>query len=421
MPDLAQATSSAVSPSFEHEVHQAIEHLRVALADVVAKAPAPVKRPAELSRIFAIDKSLAWKLMRSIQADDPFAAAQLLPGPSGIEIFLAAAASHKVPDSCVQHATMCLEKYEAFIRQHAGDRGTFLRILGSLARDDAAATSIEAAHRKAAFEANSFLWGVKARTHLSVVIVRPNEDGDHVDIAIIVALIDLVRLRRDTPWVISRTAYVSDKGVIQPAVAREPIDPSSSDHDAPLMPAFCSQPLPSIIRRPVPGNFLETTLASGPIGETAATTITTGELFRTVAPRYRDEHNEDAKFYMRLRTPAEHMVKLTLVQRGEFAQHMPRFGMYSELDSVLHHPVNMDELKPLTTDATITKLGQADGPIVWPRESPRIGELLNHTCEHLGWSLGDFDVYQARQQHPILRSVAITAFPMLPRPASTSH
>lgn len=419
MPELAQAQHDnlqSMPTSFEGEARDVIEHLRVALSDVVARCRPPVQRPADLARVLDIDKSLAWKIMRSIQADSPFTAAQMLPGASGIEIFLSAASAKGMVEAAVTSAADQLRRYESFIRRHGGDRRTFLRILGNMAGDEAgsggAALAVEAAHRKAAFEANSFIWGVKARTHLSVVIVRPNENGEAVDIAILVAFIDLVRLRRDTPWVISRTAYVSDGGTIEPAVARDPIDPAAAAHQAPLMTEFCSEPLPSITRRPVPGNFMETRLMSGPVGETAATTVTTGEIFRKVAPRFRSREDEDAKFYMRLRTPAEHMVNITLVQRGEFDDAMPRFGIYSELDSVLHHPVNLDDMKLLTSDTSIHHLGPADGPIVWPQESPQLGKLIRHTCDQLGWPLGDFDVYQARQQYPILRSVAITAFPM---------
>lgn len=417
MPEVAQQQSSPrdLAASFEEDATRVIERLRVALAEVIASCEHSIQRPADLTRVLGIDKSLAWKIMRSIRtAEHPFAAAQLFPGGSGIEIFLSAASKCGAPKSLVQNASRQLEQYEAFIRRHGGDRRTFLRILANLAESDSGngAQAVEAAHRKAAFEANSFIWGVKARTHLSAVIVHPNDDGDTVDIAIVVAFIDLVRLRRDTPWVISRTARVSDKGVIEPAVARDPIDPAAAAHEAPLMTQFCSKPLPGITRRPVPGNFLETTLVSGPVGETAATTVTTGEIFRKVAPRYRDENNEDAKFYMRLRTPAECMVNVTLVQRGEFADGLPAFGVYSELDSVLHHPVDLDTMKPLTSDTSIQHLGRADGPIVWPRESPKLGELIRATCDHLGWPVGDFDAYLARQQYPILRSVAITAFEM---------
>ncbi len=416
MPDLAH--KPGISVSFESEARRVIEHLRVAIAELITAHEEPIRRPADLSRELEIDKSLAWKLMRAVQADDPFAAAQLFPGPSGIEIFLAAAAKHGIAESFVQCAAERLEQYENFIRRHGGDRRTFLRIVGNLSVDDDAsgAESVEAAHRKAAFEANSFIWGVKALTHLSVVMVRPNEDQESVDIAILVAFVDLVRLRRDTPWVISRTAYVSDKGAIEPTVSRDPIDPTAAEHEAPLMTEFCSKPLPKIVRQPVPGNFLETRLMSGPVGETAATTVTTGEVFRKVAPRFRDENNEDAKFYMRLRTPAEHMVNITLVKRGEFADEQPQFGVYSELDSVLHHPVDVASMKPLTAHTSIHRLGSADSPIVWPRESPRLGALIKRTCEHLDWPLDEFDVYQARQTFPILRSVAITTFPMRPRP-----
>lgn len=416
MPELAQKTE--VSASFETDARRVIEHLRVAIADVISACEAPVQRPADLSRVMGIDKSLAWKLMRSIQAEDPFTAAQLFPGPTGIEIFLTAAGKHGSSEIHTQRASEYLEAYESFIRRHGGDRRTFLRILGNLVGDDAAtgAPAVEAAHRKAAFEANSFIWGVKAKTHLSVVLVHPSDDGTSVDIAVLVAFIDLVRLRLDTPWVISRTAYVSDKGAIEPTVARDPIDPSAADHQAPLMAEFCSKPLPGITRRPVPGNFLETRLMSGPVGETAATTVVTGEVFRKVAPRYRDESNTDAKFYMRLRTPAEHMVNIALVQRGEFADQMPQFGVYSELDSVLHHPVDVAAMKPLTMDTSIQRLGSVDGPVVWPRQAPQVGELIKRTCEHLDWPLADFDAYLARQQYPILRSVAITSFPMRSRP-----
>lgn len=401
------------SASLEGDLRETIEHIRAGLAQIIAAAPAEVRRPTDLMRTMEIDKTLAWKVMRCLEADDAVDAAPLMPGPAGFDIFLRAAGRKGIDRSLIDYTTKHIEAYQGLIHRHAGDRRTFQRIIDGLS--PRSRPEAEAAHRKSAFEANSFIWGVKVRTLLVVHIVCPNGDGETVDIAAISSFIDLVRIKPDTPWVISRTAYASEEGKIQPVIRRQPIerpdaDPAALAHQTPLMTEFCSDPLPHITRRPVPGNFLETTLLPGPIGETAATTITTGEIYHQVAPRFREQSDDDAMFYVRLRTPAEHFVNVMLVQRGEFAPTPPRYGIYSELDSILHHPVDLDAHRPLTMDASLQHLGPADGPIVWAREAPMLGNIVRRACERLDWSLSAFDIYQARQSFPILRSVAIAAF-----------
>lgn len=375
----------------------------------------------DLSRALSIDKTLAWRIFRCVEASDPFTAAQTMPGQNGMEIFFTAAADKGISEPVLRKANERYRAYEELIQRHAGDRRTFQRMLGSFSPE--AQTDTAQAFRKAAFEANSFIWGVKVRTRVTVHIIRAAEDGETVDIAAVGGFIDLVRMRPDTPWVISRTAYVSEDGLIQPALPRQPLaalgaDGQEWEPDSMLLPEFCSKPLPRLSRQPVPGNYMETRLAPGPVGKTGATTLAYGEVYRSVAPRYRDQQpDDDAKFYVRLRTPAEHFIGVTLVQRDIYTDRKPSFGVYGELDAELHHPAKLSDHQALPADAELEHLGPANGPIVWAREVPALGGLIEHACEKLGWPLADFDAYQVRQAYPILRSVAITGFQVPKRTA----
>lgn len=427
-PPSGRSPLPAETNQIKNEAQHTIEGVRAGIAEVLDSWPGGIRRPTDLSRAFEIDKTLAWKLFRCVEAADPFTAAQLLPGQSGMEIFFEAASHKGISEPLVRRA---IERYQAFehlVQRHAGDRRTFQRLLGGLSAE--AAADAAQAHRKAAFEANSFIWGVKARTQLAVHIIRASDDGNAVDIAAIGGLIELVRMRPDTSWVISRTAYVSEDGVIQPALPRESIEHCDATDqrkaelaqhpwasDSILLPDFCSKPLPRLMRVPVPGNYMETRLAQGPVGKTAATTIAFGEVYRSVAPRYRDQQpDDDARFYVRLRTPAESFVNVMVVQRGIYTDRQPSFGVYGELDAELHHPIKTDALQPLTPEAEIEHLGTGSSPLRWAREVPALSALIEHACSKLGWPLEDFEVYQTRQAYPILRSVAITGFQVPPRP-----
>lgn len=407
--------------AIKSEARTTIEGVRAGIADVFGACPGGVRRPTELARALEIDKTLAWKLFRCVEAADPFTAAQLLPGQSGMDIFFGAASQKGIAEPVVRRAVERYDAYEQMVQRHAGDRRTFQRMMGSFSPE--AQTDAAQAHRKAAFEANSFIWGVKVRTQLAIHLVRANEDGQSVDIAAIGGFVELVRMRPQTSWVISRTAYVSEDGVIQPALPRQPIDGPADpekawDTQSILLQDFCSKPPPQLTREPVAGNYLETRLAPGAVGKTAATTLTFGEVYHRVAPRFRDQQpDDDAKFYVRLRTPAESFVSVMLVQRGIYTSRPPSFGVYGELDAELHHPAKLSEQTQLASDAEIEHLGQADGPIVWAREVPALGSLIEHACRRLNWPIGEFDAYQVRQNYPILRSVAITGFQVPKRDA----
>lgn len=413
--DLATETES-----IKAETQLAIEGVRAGIAAVLGACPGGVQRPMDLSRALSIDKTLAWRIFRCVEASDPFTAAQTMPGQNGMEIFFTAAADKGIAEPVLRTANERYRVYEELIQRHAGDRRTFQRLLSSFSPE--AQTDTAQAFRKSAFEANSFIWGVKVRSQVAVHIIRANEDGELVDIAALGGFVDLVRMRPDASWVISRTAYVSEEGVIQPALPRRPIAQPYAEveewqPDDALLPEFCSKPLPRLTRQPVPGNYMETRLIPGPVGKTGATTLAFGEVYRSIAPRYRDQQpDDDAKFYVRLRTPAEHFVGVMLVQRGIYTDRKPSFGVYGELDAELHHPAKLSDHQPLPAEAELEHMGRADGPIVWAHEVPALGGLIEHALQKLDWPSEEFEVYQVRQSYPILRSVAITGFQVPKRP-----
>src|SRR5690606_16052141 len=129
---------------------------------------------------------------------DSFTAVQTMPGQNGMEIFFTAAADKGIAEPVLRNATQRYREYEELIERHAGDRRTFQRLLGSFSPE--AQTDTAQAFRKSAFEANSFVWGVKVRSQVAVHMIRANEDGESVDIAAIGGFVDLVRMRPGIPW-----------------------------------------------------------------------------------------------------------------------------------------------------------------------------------------------------------------------------
>ena len=71
-----------------------LEELRAALAELLGAVGVPIRQPRDLKVALGLHQTLAWKIHRITQGDDPLADAQFIPGASGFATFLEAARAH---------------------------------------------------------------------------------------------------------------------------------------------------------------------------------------------------------------------------------------------------------------------------------------------------------------------------------------
>ncbi|MEM1184569.1 MAG: hypothetical protein AAGI53_06155 [Planctomycetota bacterium] len=295
----------------------AVDTLRAAqsaMTELLTGAGLGGAKAVEVGRELGLDKTLAWKVARFVDDEDPARAAKHLPGQGGVEIVLKAAAVRGVSSMRIEAARDADRRLRAFVREHAGDRRTFEAMLAGRERDE----KLELEERRAYYRAGSAIWGVRARAQFLMLALRPSQtDQDMLDGLQVGGLIDLERLRPDVPWIVRRLRASTDAGKTMFKVRREPIDPQGqTEGGMPLLSEFCTRPLPPIRQTEASNGWVYDELAPGDVGRGGAVRIVTGEIYRSALPSVRSEDNTYGRYMLTVRTPVEHVQLDVLVHKG---------------------------------------------------------------------------------------------------------
>lgn len=403
----------AENTSLTAEAQSVLSNIRSSFGAIVAALPGEVSRPSEVQQALDLNKKLSWRIAKLINEDDLFRCAQYVPGPGSMEAFLKAAARRDVPESMIRTAREAASRFDRLIEVHAGKRAALEMMLLSCSeegRRDAAR-----AQQKAAFQANSHIWGVQAQVQLGVYLMHPARDPDRVDIAAIRGFIGLRRNRPEVPWVIARVRCVEGDGALRPPPGFEPLDEvetSEGESPVPLLRPFCSQPLPAARRVPGPDGYLEDEMISSQVGNAGRTTCITAEVARAAVARYYDEQNQTGEMNLRLRTPVEMLLFDLLVH--------PDLGIGPDLDFAVYGDLNRHEASTerserdrLSIGESVQRLGRSESAAYTPHV-PSYGEMIAWVCNRLGWQRDHFDLYRVRLEYPVIPSTARFLFP-LPR------
>lgn len=389
------------------EIHarQTISRLRSTFGAILSALPQPAQRPHEVQKSLAIDAKLGWKIVKLVQEDDVFLSAQHLPGKRRLETFFRAAAKRDVPDNLIVRARQAVDEFDELVKIHAGDRASLeMMLLGCSARSNREAVI---AHRKAAFQANSFIWGVQAKVQFGIYIMRPGSDPSWGDLAGIRGFIGLRRMRPNVPWVIARLRAADEEDQELTGIERRPLDPAPPRPDgspaACLLRAFCSQPLPEIHRLEHSAGFFEEVLAPSDVGNTAAIDCITGDDAIGVIPRHQMEGETVWGGLRMVRTPVETLILDQLVHEDLFGGPIdPRLLLFSDLNLARGFPAPpLSESDRLETGETVQYLGKNPTAVYTPG-IPRYAELVEYVCRQVDCDPARLDVYRVRIDYPII-------------------
>ncbi|MEM6391282.1 MAG: hypothetical protein AAF797_00735 [Planctomycetota bacterium] len=394
---------------FDVASRQVISQLQDSVRAAIDALPGPqILHATDLARTARIDNKLAWKMHSLAQLRDPFEAGQFVPGRHGVKLFLEGCRRAGVKASSCDRVDRHLDAFMGLIKVHAGNRRAFDMLLAGQSSTDSVRR--ELAHRKTAFEAQSYLYGVMTRLHLQTYILLPTHDEDRLDLIDLHANVDLQRFRPDVPWRISRMFRVNEEEGRMEEGTGQPIDP---DHPAdptlpglPLIPKFCSQPLPVCERLTSAGGDVVYQLKAGPVGRTSTNTCVTGEYMPLQHAKTVSGNQGKTKFFVatRLRTPCEAMA-LDLVLPTAWVT--PRFSPQPLLYSDLFGKENADRFEcdrlPLTE--TVERLALTDEAVAFDT-MPRYREMLEFAIQPHGLSLDDLTIFRLHIPYPTIPSNA---------------
>lgn len=338
-----------------------------------------------------MNKSLAWKLSKIIQSEDPSVALIQMPGGSGMKIFLTKMESLGASKELVDLAREAIKEYEHLIDAHAGDRATLEMLGGEL--DETGRHLRDEQFRKQAFQGNCYIWGAKARVFANIAFVGPCATPEHLDYVVISSFVDFRCIRDDVTW------PVAIRGIRGPSAddahyVTEALDPSLREtDDPPFLAEFCSQPLPKVRKR-VSGKLDCYELVEGQVGNTGSRTCTFGTIIHGVPFRPVDTDRPYASYSTCSDTPVEQLITDIYIHEGfDFA--IPPSPRLMSCMSVLFR----NDLRELPFSEGMQSLGTDPRMVVTP-EVPNYRPMVEKAFEYTGWDPQQFHGYRIKMSYP---------------------
>lgn len=398
------AASPTETPSFDIHVRVVAHRVRASLAETLSQLGIDPTKPQVMSRQLGLDKSLAWKTSRLVSDDDPFAAMPRLPGRSGQKILIKALEQAGASVESLKSVQDSMDEFERLVEIHAGDRETLEVMVSSLSAQGA--PEREETSRKLAFQGNSAIFGVQARVQTTAHIVAPSKTPDYIDIAVLNGLVDLRRLRADTPWAVAILRSYTDSGVEKEYAGVTAMDGGKVPSDGlPLLSAFSSPQLPSMLKSRTTDGGIRYELPGGAVGNTGSCTCITGWISQAAGCLRRTPDDRFGEHAVHWNTPAELAVFDLFMHRSLTFAHKPRALVYSQLPGGPIYPRDGHERGILPLSEGMIELGSP--PELMTPELPRYRTMIEMGCTSLGFLAGDFVGFRMRMRYPPIPTMAV--------------
>jgi hypothetical protein len=342
-----------------------------------------------------LDKNLAWKIVRAVEQTDPLGILTFLPGNAAFDIFLRAAAQRGVEAPILDQAREAMKAGDEIVAEHAGNRESMEIMIAEFAEPNGGGRTA-LAQRKAAYQGNGAVLGIQAKVLYKLVLAAPSESPGMVDLVTVRGIVALRWLRPGARWTIS-TGYIYNDAGIERGVVRKPLVPTATPGDVPLLPQFCSDPLPSFDRVVLPGNVCLDQIVGQGVGSRSAVTFMLGELIRSAGSRYQTPEDHEFAFSIRVTTPCEVAVVDVFAHRSLFGDRPPEMGVYTELIAGGYPRGGEHSRLPIVVPVEQLGFGPAAAR---PRDVPRCSEMAAFAFECVGWDASEFSLYRVRVEYP---------------------
>lgn len=375
--------------------------LKETLLAVAREVTGPVLRPSRLSSKLSLDKSLASRLVRGLRSDAAFEVIHHLPSPTGLTMFLKAAASNGVNQELCERAARSVEAFQNLLQDVPGGRSA----LDALASDSAVEVRerAERTAKQGVFKSMSYLLGFHCETVTSALILQPSEDGQKVDAIDVSRRAGLRRLRASTPVAV----FSLDLGSASPEGAAPHLE-SLEDRKARIEPRqflvsrFCD-PDPPSVEILQDGSHTIFALTDANASVHSPVTITTALMVRNALIRYRTSERADEGRRYLLHYPCKLLVRDLFIREDLYVGAEPRIVL--EFPNPLFTSTTREgslpqRLNTLDMSAPIEHLGTglAKAEVRGVREH---GRLLADVFDRSGWDPHRFRGYRTRIVYPV--------------------
>ncbi len=402
--------------TFSAESSAVLQRLRTSISDMLNSMPASVRSTRDLQKLFGLDLKLCWLVMKLAGPGDALSLAPFVPTAGPMKRFLNAASSYGITPPLLEKISSAYSAFEQQVAIHAGDRMTFESMAtGSVGQQSGSDEDLRRADlklRKAGFQMHSHYSGRQLDTYLSASLLHPGKEAGQFDLAHIRTKLGLRRLRAGADIDVDSFKYTQSMSNVyqeQDSFRRDVFDINAFEQfGAPILPRFCSHPLPRFVATTHPDGKTTTSVVGDSIGLRSSVNLTFGRLLRNVPNEPIAGTNEQG-----FGQSVSNTVPTMLVIADQLV-HRPTFPRVDFKCETRWAPFKFDSIGerqegPLPFRERIIRLeAGVDGART--REVPEYIGMLQFVCDQLQWKLEDFDVYRLRIEYPLLHTKISTMF-----------
>lgn len=394
---------------FQQDTVEAVSRVRDSFSRIIELKCPGSKAVTSVAEAFGIHRKLAWQVAKVAYADDPFAAARHMPPAKSLDLWLKAARKAGVPEALVEAAREAGLRFESLAETHASSRAEFEMLLESCG--DGADEASDAKWRQQAFLGNSYTWGAHCRTLMAFCVLMPSEDTPrHFHAVQVRGLIGFRQTRPGVRWIVNQSVVADHEARAASGIHRVSLDPAAAAAHAgvPVLPAFCSDPMPALERRRTPDGMVHDEFAAGPVGQSGERTLVTGEILRNIGPVHATEEDRMAHFGTAVRTPAEVLHFDLFVRIGLFGRVERELRIFSDLAS----QISFEDQDALETSARVVRLGRGLGLSHTP-DIPGYADLTASVCNSVGIDPDEYELFRVRVEYPPVPTTVMLRHPLL--------
>ncbi len=377
--------------AFAVGLEAAVLPLQLALRSLYTELGRP-KNTVAMQRQLGVGNTICWQVYRIINADSLFGAARHAPLPQAIAQFLDAAERVGASPAVLGDVRGAADGFRTFMKKHADDQASFDTLIAGVGGDDGEEV-IQVRHRRAAYRAESHIWGFQRDVSAMVAFVRPSDAKGTLDVAMVLCQVGYRRLRVNASATVAAFGAADVWGSKLRALDADAME----KYHCPLVPEFCSSPVPALERVPLANGPVVYRLDDTSLGRGGSKDLTLGFV------SYREEPDTvDGRPSLVLNNfffcPTARVVLDVFLDRTVLGHRMPsvttRLGNYGD-DDPRGHPLPLGE--------RVLPLGSADRELTCP-DIPNYPQLIRHTAQKTGWPLGQFDHFRVTLDYPIFAS-----------------
>lgn len=406
-----QAAQSEPQTGFEQEIVEAVSRVRDTFSRIIEQKCPRSKAVTSVVDAFGIHRKLAWQVVNVAYAEDPFAAARHMPPARSLDSWLRSARRSGVAEELVEAAREAWARFEAIADSHASSRAEFEMLLESCGPGPEDGS--DAKWRQQSFLGNAYTWGAHCRVLMAFCVLMPSEDRPlHFHAVQVRGLIGFCQTRPGVRWIVNQSVVADDEARTAQGLDRRPLDPEAAGAHSgvPVLPGFCSDPMPLLERRRTPDGMVHDEFAAGPVGQSGERTLVTGEIIRNIGPVHATEHDRTAHFGTAVRTPAVTLHFDLFVRAGLFGRVERELRVFSDLAS----PISFDECDALQTSARVVRLGRGLGLSHTP-DVPGYADLTAGVCGSVGIDPDEYELCRVRMEYPPVPTTVMIRHPLLDR------